>query len=321
MTVFLAIVGSGPTGCYTAQALRKALPDAEIVIFERDPQPYGLVRTGVAPDHTGTKAVTRQFDRLFERERVTLVPGVEIGRTVALDELTKAFHAVVIATGLGADRRLGIAGETLPGVTGSGAFARFANGAGGPRPDISGHILVIGAGNVAIDVARVALKGAGAFAGETSTTATIVARGTREAARFDPAMLKELEQAADGRLTLRFGLTPLRILGEQKVEAILFEDSAGKTEEIACDSIVTAIGFEAEATALPYRPFETGAPIMLAPGLFAAGWFRRGPRGTIVDARAEGQTVAAAILESGCLTTERPGYGGLSLQDMPKAKT
>lgn len=80
----VAIVGSGPSGCYLAQALRKAWPDAEISVLDRLPVPYGLVRYGVAPDHPGTKAVTRQFDRLFERENIRFVGNLEIGRDLAL---------------------------------------------------------------------------------------------------------------------------------------------------------------------------------------------------------------------------------------------
>ena len=315
MTARVAIVGSGPTGCYTAQALRKALPEAEIVVFERERHLYGLVRAGVAPDHAGTKAVTRQFDRLFERERVIARTGVTIGRDLGLDAARAAFHAVVLATGLDADRRLGIPGEGLPEVVGSGAFARHANGAGGPRPALGRHLVVVGAGNVAIDVARVALKGAGAFEGAAVERATIVARGPREAAKFDAAMLRELEQVAGDRLEIRFGLTPLAIEGETHVTGLVSREATGATIRIPCDSLVTAIGHGPGPDAPPFRPWETGAPVVLAPGLFAAGWFRRGPRGTIPEARTEGQMVAAAILDSGALAGHKPGLAALSLPE------
>src|SRR6478736_2445951 len=87
----IAIVGSGPSGCYTAQFLRKRWPAAEIVIIDRLDHPYGLVNYGVALDHPGTKAVARQFDRLFQRDGVTFAGNIEIGTDITLDELRGAF--------------------------------------------------------------------------------------------------------------------------------------------------------------------------------------------------------------------------------------
>ncbi len=78
-TPTIAIIGSGPSGCFMAQALRREWPDAEITLIERLPVPYGLVRYGVAPDHPGTKAVTRQFERMFEREKIRFLGNVHVG--------------------------------------------------------------------------------------------------------------------------------------------------------------------------------------------------------------------------------------------------
>ena len=120
VTPTIAIVGSGPSGCYTAQFLRKRWPAAEITIFDRLDHPYGLVNYGVALDHPGTKAVARQFDRLFDRDNVQFAGKVEIGTDITLEELRTAFDVVVLASGLHGDRTLEVPGSHLPGVLGSG---------------------------------------------------------------------------------------------------------------------------------------------------------------------------------------------------------
>ena len=114
----IAIVGSGPSGCYTAQFLRKRWPDGEIVVFDRLDHPYGLVNYGVALDHPGTKAVARQFDRLFDKDGVRFAGKIEIGTDVSLEELRQAFDVVVLASGLHGDRSLDIPGGDLRGRAG-----------------------------------------------------------------------------------------------------------------------------------------------------------------------------------------------------------
>ncbi len=314
----VAIVGSGPTGCYLAQALKKSRPDLDVVILEKRAVPYGLVRAGVAPDHTGTKAVTRQFDRLFEREGVRLVTGVDVGRTVSLDALRALFPAVVLAVGLEADRRLAIPGETLPGVTGSGAFARYANGEdGAPAPLLGRHLVVVGAGNVAIDVARVSLKGAGAFSGSTPVErVTIIARGAREAARFDAAMLKELEQVAGARCTFRFDTRPIEIIGRERVTGVRVAGPARPAGPAARGRDRLRRGRDRDrlrARRRPDRDRPAGARRADPPG-------RRVVRRGLVPARAarhdsgraRGGTVGRGRgPRDACLGTAKPGYDGL----------
>ncbi len=163
MSRTIAIVGAGPSGFYALDGLTRALPDARIDLIDRLPTPYGLARFGVAPDHQGTKAVTRQFDRLLAKPGVRFLGGVEIGRDVSLAELRGLYDAVLIASGCPRDRKLGIPGEDLRGVHGSAAFTAWFNG----HPDLADlappladarSIAVIGNGNVAIDVARVLAK-------------------------------------------------------------------------------------------------------------------------------------------------------------------
>ena len=160
-TLKIAIVGSGPSGCYVAERLVRQGKDAvEVDVFDRLPTPFGLIRGGVAPDHQGTKGVARVFSRALEREQVRFFGHVEIGRDLRLADLRAMYDAVVLATGAPKDRRLGIPGEDLEGVYGSWAFVGWYNG----HPDHAGldvaldrarSAVIIGNGNVAIDVARV----------------------------------------------------------------------------------------------------------------------------------------------------------------------
>jgi len=162
MSHSIAIIGSGPSGFYALDGLIRALPGARIDMFDRLPTPYGLVRSGVAPDHQGTKAVARQFERLAQKPGVRFFGNVEIGRDVTLAELREIYDAVVIATGASQDRRLGIPGEDLPGVYPSWPVVGWYNG----HPDFSEldfnlrgpSVAIIGNGNVAIDLARVLAK-------------------------------------------------------------------------------------------------------------------------------------------------------------------
>jgi ferredoxin--NADP+ reductase len=114
----IAIIGSGPAGCYLADQLLRLIPDASIDVLEKLPVPFGLIRYGVAPDHQSTKVVSRLFDRVLAREQVGFFGNVEVGHNVRLDELMSLYDAVVLATGAARDRRLGIPREDLPGVTG-----------------------------------------------------------------------------------------------------------------------------------------------------------------------------------------------------------
>lgn len=164
----IAIIGSGPAGCYLADHLLRLIPDASIDILEKLPVPFGLVRYGVAPDHQSTKGIARVLDRVLGRDRVRFFGNVEVGRDVRLGELMSLYDAVVLATGATSDRQLGIPGENLAGVIGSGAFVSWYNGH--PQsmfPAISGvrSAVVIGNGNVAIDVARILAKSPQELAG------------------------------------------------------------------------------------------------------------------------------------------------------------
>ena len=165
-----AIVGSGPAGFYTAEALAKSYGDqARIDIIDRYAVPYGLIRFGVAPDHQSLKAVAKRYDKVAEGDNVRFVGNVAVGADVAIDDLTKLYDAVVLATGAPHDRKLGIPGEDLPGVVGSAAFVGWYNG----HPDFADlappldaeSVAVVGNGNVALDVARILAKTSAELAG------------------------------------------------------------------------------------------------------------------------------------------------------------
>ena len=159
--IHIAIIGSGPAGCYLADHLLRLVPDAAIDVIEQLPVPFGLIRYGVAPDHQSTKAVARVFDRVLARDRVGFFGNVSVGRDLQLDELVSLYDAVVLATGAQRDRRLGVPGEDLPGVIGSGAFVGWYNGHPDREPPPVHNVrsaVVIGNGNVAIDVARILAK-------------------------------------------------------------------------------------------------------------------------------------------------------------------
>lgn len=166
----LAIVGSGPAGYYTAEAAQKHWGDEiRVDIFDMLPVPYGLIRTGVAPDHQSIKGVSRRYEATALTENVRFVGNVAVGRDVTVPELQSLYDAVVFATGAPNDRALGIEGEALPNVFGSAAFVGWYNGHpqfAGLAPDLSGrHAVVIGMGNVALDVARILAKTEAEFAG------------------------------------------------------------------------------------------------------------------------------------------------------------
>ena len=166
----IAIIGSGPAGYYTAEAAQKQWGDsAKIDVFDRLPVPYGLIRTGVAPDHQSIKAVSKRYETVALSENVRFIGNVAIGEDVSIAELQDLYDAVVLATGAPHDKPLGLPGEDLGNVFGSAAFVGWYNGHpqfAGLDPDLSGKTaVVIGNGNVALDVARILAKTRAEFAG------------------------------------------------------------------------------------------------------------------------------------------------------------
>lgn len=383
-----AIIGSGPAGFYTAEALQKSYgEDARIDIIDRYPVPYGLIRFGVAPDHQSLKAVSKRYDKVAESAGVDFIGNVTVGRDVSVAELLDLYDAVILATGAPHDRRLGIPGEDLPGVIGSAEFVGWYNGHpefADLNPPLGGtHAVVIGNGNVALDCARILSKNRHEFEGsdivghaldalDQSAIRTITILGRRgphqiamtpkelgelghleaasplvAAADFPPleadealepgqrksvSILREFAATAPDNskpktMVFDFFAKPLRIEGEGKAERIVVERTelddkgaakgTGETYEVPASLVISAIGYwTPQLEGVPYD--ERGTKFLneggkIADRLYAVGWARRGPTGTIGTNRPDGYEVAeqvAAALppESG---SDRAGAAGL----------
>ena len=379
-----AVVGSGPAGFYTAEALEKAYADkARIDILDRYPVPYGLIRFGVAPDHQSLKAVSKRYDKVAECAGVDFIGNVSVGRDVSVAELLDLYDAVILATGAPHDRKLGIPGEDLPGVVGSAEFVGWYNGHpefADLEPFLSGsHAAVVGAGNVALDCARILSKTRHEFEGsdivghalealDRSAIRTVSILGRRgphqiamtpkelgelghleaavpviDPADFPPAEADEpldpglrksvtllrgfadLPQDKPKRIIFDFFAKPVAIEGDGKAERIIVERTVvdenggargtGDTYAVEASLIITAIGYSTSPIA--DVPFEGGKFVnqggRIQERLFAVGWARRGPTGTIGTNRPDGYEVADQIAaqmppES---SSDRPGPQGL----------
>lgn len=166
----IAIIGSGPAGYYTAEACQKLFGDnVHVDIIDRSPAPFGLIRSGVAPDHQTIKGVSHRYEAIALSESVRFCGHVSVGKDVTVPELRSFYDAVVLATGAPSDAPLDIPGSDLPGVIGSAAFVGWYNGHpdhAALSPDVDGKaVAIIGNGNVALDVARILGKSADEFTG------------------------------------------------------------------------------------------------------------------------------------------------------------
>ncbi|WP_160148821.1 FAD-dependent oxidoreductase [Amycolatopsis alkalitolerans] len=218
----IAVAGAGPSGIFATAALLKR-DDVRVDVFDRSPTPFGLVRYGVAPDHLKIKSVARTLHRTMSDPRVTFRGNVTLGRDLALDELQREYAAVVLATGAPRARRLDIPGEDLPGHISASTLVDWYNGRPAVRKGQNAErVVVIGAGNVALDIARVLLRGRRGLA-HTDVTDTVLQALDRNPVRdlrvlvrrgvagtkFTPAELLELDKLPDldiavdpGELTL-----------------------------------------------------------------------------------------------------------------------
>jgi ferredoxin/flavodoxin---NADP+ reductase len=382
----VAVVGSGPAAFYAAAALLASEdPVVEVDLIERLPTPWGLVRLGVAPDHPQLKTVSRAFEKIAARSGFRFLGNVEVGRDVSQEELAGLYDAVIYAVGSQTDRRLGIPGEDLPGSWAATELVAWYNG----HPDFQQlefdltheRAVVIGNGNVALDVARMLALTREELAPTDTTDAAIEAivgsgirdivvvgrRGPVQAAwtstelhelgemagadvLVDPAEL-ELDRASVGELDaasnivqrnleilrefathepsgkpkvvrLRFRVSPVAILGEERVEAVelvrnrLESDGRGSVravptderEVLPCGLVFRSVGYR--GVGLPGVPFaasagtipnaggrvvdDRGEPIA---GLYCAGWIKRGPTGVIGTNKKDATETVELFLE------------------------
>jgi len=358
MSRTIAVVGSGPGGMYAVQGLLDKLPDCRVDVIERLPSPFGLIRGGVAPDHQKTKRVSKAYELTLSDERVRYLGNVEVGRDVSVPELLGMYDAVVLAYGAPHDNRLGVAGEDLPNVFGSNAFVGWYNGHPdfkdlNPDLDVDSAV-IIGVGNVALDVARVLAKTKKEmsitdlvpYAAEATQASPVKdvymlgRRGPVEAAFTNVELreMGELENAApvmnpdhlpgkivadymsdrdlrlreknvetmrsffdvspegkDKRVHFGFFLSPVEILGENRVEGVRCErttvDANGKVQgtgemvDIPAQIVITCIG--SRAFPIDNLPFNDDWGIVenedgkVSDRLYAVGWLKRGASGTI----------------------------------------
>lgn len=219
----VAVVGSGPSGVYAAQALvqQQAVPDVAVDVLDRLPCPYGLVRYGVAPDHEKIKSLQNTLRTVLEHPRVSFLGNVPVGPAPLVPErLLGLYHAVVYCVGAASDRRLGIPGEELPGSFSATEFVSWYSAH--PDSAIDAFALgarsavVIGVGNVAVDVARVLARGAeelratdvphaalDALADSQVTDVHMVGRRGPSQAKFTTKELRELGALAGADVLVR----------------------------------------------------------------------------------------------------------------------
>jgi ferredoxin/flavodoxin---NADP+ reductase len=384
-TLRAGVVGSGPAAFYAAGHLLAADRPFEVDMIERLPTPWGLVRLGVAPDHPNIKAVSRAFEKIAARPGFRFLGNVEVGRDVTPAELQDHYDAVVYAVGAQTDRRLGIPGEDLPGSWAATEFVAWYNG----HPDYAARVfdlageraVVVGNGNVALDVARMlALTRDELEPTDTTDPAieAIAASGIREIvvlgrrgpvqAAWTPPELQEMGELADadilvdpaeleldpaskaeladatpivrrnmdvlrdfaGRtpegkrraIRLRFRVSPVSILGEERVEGIEIARNrveagqdgrvrAVQTDErevIPCSAVFRSVGYH--GIGLPGVPFDERAGTMpndrgrvlddegnAIPGLYCAGWIKRGPTGVIGTNKKDATETVDLLLE------------------------
>jgi ferredoxin--NADP+ reductase len=377
----VAIVGSGPAGFYTAGALLASdEPRFEVDLMDRLPTPWGLVRLGVAPDHPNIKAVSRAFEKIARNESFRFLGNVQVGQDITHEELADHYGAVVYALGAQTDRRLGIPGEDLAGSWPATAFVAWYNG----HPDFQElefdlsheRAVVVGNGNVALDVARMLALTPDELAPTDTTDAAIEAinaagvkeilvigrRGPVQAAwtpvevgelgelagadvlvdpselRLDEASERALEAAPPtvrrnvehlrayaarppaGKpraIRLRFLVSPVAILGEDRVEAVelvrneLVGGRAVPTEErevVPCGIVFRSVGYRGTPIdGVPFDPQSCTVPNhrgrVLAddeaplPGVYCAGWIKRGPTGVIGTNKKDATETVELVLE------------------------
>ena len=211
----VAVVGAGPSAFYTAEALLKQTPGIQVDLFDRLPVPFGLVRTGVAPDHQNIKGVVKIYDKIAATPGFRFFGNVRLGRDLAVDDLTAHYHQVVYAFGCESDTKLAVPGEDLAGVHAATDFVGWYNGHTDHRAhrfDLANarRVAIVGNGNVAMDVARVLLAPAEHLAPtdiadhalevlRTSRVEEVVLLGRRGPAQaaFSPKEIEEIAELPD----------------------------------------------------------------------------------------------------------------------------
>ncbi|CAG0903033.1 unnamed protein product [Cyprideis torosa] len=312
----VCIVGSGPAGFYTAQHILKAShSDASVDMLDRLPVPFGLVRFGVAPDHADVKNVTHTFQKVLEHERCSFRGNVRVGIDVDLQELRDAYTAVVLCHGSYEDRLLNIPGEDLGGVLSARAFVGWYNGDPEFKDEnvdltLGDTAVVIGHGNVALDVARILL---------TPVDTLALPRPRKRLTELMMSLVNSDSENGEKEWQLRFRLSPVEIRGRTHVSGVLFQpnrllDKGGGSVEavpaveeemelINCSHVFRSIGYKA-APIDSSVPFDDRKGIYLnefgritgQTGLYCSGWVQTGPVGVIVSTMNNAFNVASEVI-------------------------
>lgn len=379
----IAIIGSGPAGYYTAEAAQKQWGDqVHVDVIDRLPNPFGLIRSGVAPDHQSIKAVARRYEAVALTDNVRFVGHVRVGEDISVAELQALYDTVVLATGAPADRPLEMPGADLPGVIGSAAFVGWYNGHpdyADLAPPLDGPVVVIGNGNVALDVARILAKTPDEFAGSDIVEHALAAlahsrvdhitllgrRGphqiamtpkelgelghlSRAAPHVDPADLPDpaedaalepglrksvahLREFAAGAsanplpIDFDFFAMPVAVEGAGHAERVVVERTrldpdgravgTGERYALPARLVVSCIGYRTPP--IPGVPYDerlgrfANQDGLIAPGLYAVGWARRGPTGTIGTNRPDGIAIVERIAVDQPEPAGKPGRPAL----------
>ncbi|MCX2975432.1 NADP oxidoreductase [Halieaceae bacterium IMCC8485] len=384
-TLRVAIVGSGPSGFYAAEALLRSEYAIAVDVYEKLPVPYGLVRFGVAPDHPKLKLVVNIFDKIAQMEGFRFIGNVCIGKDISLQTLSDHYHAVILACGAECEKDLDIPGESLPGSHSALEFVAWYNGHPHYRDrefDFSHErAVVIGQGNVALDVARILSKTVDelqhtdiadyaleALAESNIKHIHVIGRRGPVQAKFSEKELREFATLANctpkvssadmqlneasceelqdvshlnvanniERLTdfttlsvpasysrvchFQFFQSPAVIGGTDRVSDIVLDRNrldgpafsqramaTGESVTLDCGLVFRCIGYRAvpipgleyddSSGVLSHREGRLLADGNILPGLYAAGWIKRGPSGTIGTNRGDSRDTVDALLE------------------------
>ena len=397
MTLRIAIVGAGPSGLYATDALNSAGHHVDVI--ERLPVPFGLVRYGVAPDHYSIRSVRGTLEKVLLEPNVRLLAGVEVGRDVSVDELLAAYDGVILTYGASRDRLLQIPGEDLPGsLAATDLVAWYCGHPDADRAAVESalsaatSVVVVGVGNVSVDVTRVltapadrlertdmpqhvldilessGIRDVHVLGRRSPAQATWTTKELRELGEIDgidvvvepadfelePVVVGLMEsdrvvarnvevmrgwidnEPAEGNrhIHLHFHSRPAEITGTDRVSGVVVERTAldesgaargtGETYEIEAQLIVRSVGyrgmplagvpFDASRHVVPNADGrvlgEDGVPI---PGLYVAGWIKRGPTGIIGTNKKDAGATVASLLADRVDIAPRGGDGVFAL--------
>ena len=331
----VAIVGAGPAGYFAAQALQNLQSDElqfSIDMIERLPTPWGLVRSGVAPDHPKIKTVSKVFEKIAVEPGFRLFANVELGSDLTIEQLKEKYDAVIIATGSAVGKKLGIPGEDLPGSMSAATFVPWYNS----HPDFKDHTIdlssdtavVIGAGNVAMDVARIlalepseldptdtADHAIDSFKASAVRNVVISARRGPEHAAFTSPELRDLPKLEHTNVMMsksdisdaisRAGAEPAKDVKSNLDAMLLIAEKEATNHErtITFQFLATPIEIKGAGRVEEVVFQKTGSDEIFSINVYVVGWAKRGPSGVIGTNKSDAADVMKLLVDD--LTTPK----------------